>query len=125
MREGVVSGLVEAKFKEQAASKGKKPAKYMKELVASGVTQSQMAEALGCTRQAIGRIAKKYGVVFPGCEIDIDAVALARWGESFDDHVQSNPDKRYIDMAEELGVSLSTFKRRIKRMGINRRTSAA
>lgn len=120
-----MTGLVEAKFMKHAARKKKKPAQYMAELVAHGVTQSQLAEKLGCTRQAIGRIAKKYGVSFPGCEIDIDAVAASRWGESFDDYVQNNPDKRYVDLAEELGVSLSTFKRRIKQMGINRRTSAA
>lgn len=120
-----MTGLVETKFRAYAKKKRKDPAVYMKELVESGVTQSALADTLGCTRQAIGRIAKKYGVTFPGCEIDIDAVALAKWGESFDDHVQGNPDHRYVDMAADLGISLSTFKRRVKDMGINRRTSAA
>jgi hypothetical protein len=120
-----MTGLVETKFRDYAKKKRKDPAKYMAELVESGVTQSALADQLGCTRQAVGRIAKKYGVSFPGCEIDIDAVALSKWGSSFDNHVNKNPDQRYVDMAAELGVSLSTFKRRVKQMGINRRTSAA
>jgi hypothetical protein len=118
-------GVVEKKFLGFAKRKRQRPAAYMKSLVEAGATQSELAERLGCTRQAVGRLAKKYGVVFPGCEIDIDAVALDVWGEPFSDYVRGSPEERYEDMAEDLGVSLSTFKRRVKTEGLGRRQSAA
>ena len=117
-------GFVEDKF-EKAARKAKKtPAKYMAGLRDTGVTQKALADKLGCTRQAIGRLADKLGVPFPGCAINIDAVARVVWGIPFAAAITDYPEERYVDMAEELGVSLSTFKRRVKELGLCRRDIA-
>lgn len=114
-------GIVERRFKKRAKKRNMGPKAFMKHLISKGHTQNAVAKWLGCTRQAVGRIAKKYGLVFPGCEIDIEAVACEVWGETFSKHVKTSGD-RYEDMAEQLGVSISTFKRRVKRKGIKRRT---
>ena len=116
-------GAVEDQFHRHAKKARKTPTQFMQALVEKGVTQSRLASRLNCTRQAIGRLARKYGVAFPGCRINIDAVATQVWGESFDKHMEDNPDVSYEDMAEELQVSLSTFKRRVKQMGLARRSA--
>lgn len=118
-------GLIETKFKRYAKNSKKKPEAYMKELISAGVTQKALADRLDCTRQAVGRIARKWGLEFPGCEIDIETKARRIWGESFKAHIKNNPDACYADMAMELEVSLSTFKRRVKESSISRRGAAA
>ena len=114
-------GLIETKFKRFAKNSKKKPEALMKELIEAGVTQRALAERLDCTRQAIGRIARKWGLEFPGCEIDIETKAKKIWGMSFEAYIKRYPNERYADMAVELGVSLSTFKRRVKESSITRR----
>ena len=116
-------GAVEDQFLRHAKRARKTPQQLMQTLVDRGVTQNALATKLNCTRQAIGRLASKYGVEFPGCSIDIEAVAKHIWGESFEDYIANHPDVRYEDMALELGVSLSTFKRRVKKLGLARRTA--
>lgn len=118
-------GLIENKFKRFAEVSKKKPEVLMRELIEAGVTQSALAERLDCTRQAIGRIARKWGLEFPGCEIDIEAKAKKIWGMSFEAYIKRYPDERYVDMALELEVSLSTFKRRVKEVGHSRREPTA
>ena len=118
-------GLVENRFKRFADAAGQDPAEYMADLVAGGATQKALAKRLECTRQAVGRIARKYEVEFPGCEIDIDAVAEEELGMSFQKYVKKHPDERYVDIAETLGISLSTVKRRVKELGLNRRATVA
>lgn len=116
-----MGGVIEKKFRRFAEAAGKTPKQYMSELIEAGVTQSTLAERLDCTRQAVGRIASKYDLFFPGCQLNVDELAEQVWGESLEKHIKSNSGKSYNKMAEELGVSNSTLKRRVRDLGIRRR----
>lgn len=117
-----MSGVIESKFNRYAENAGKEPAQYLAELIEGGVTQSALAARLDCTRQAVGRIAKKFDLRFPGCEIDIDELAQQVWGCTVKQYVKAHPSISYREMADALDVSISTFKRRVRQLGIKRRS---
>lgn len=109
-------GKVERKFREFAENIEKDPGELLVQLLEEGVTQTQLAEQMGCTRQAVGVLAKRYGLEFPGAKLDLDDVARQVSGaKDFKDYVKKFwGELTQKQMAEQLGTSLSTIKRRIK-----------
>ena len=111
-------GKVERRLREFAEELEMEPGELLVQLLDEEVTQTALAEKLECTRQAVGVLAKRYGLEFPGAELDLDEIARQVSDASdFEDYVN-----RYwgamtqVQMAEQLGASLSTIKRRIKKL---------
>jgi transcriptional regulator len=116
-------GRVEKRFRELADAAGKDPGELLKELLDKGVTQTDLSEALECTRQAVGVMARRYGLEFPGARLDLNEaarqVSTQRDFKTFVEHYWGLLTQE--QMAEELGTSVSTLKRRIRKMGIKKR----
>lgn len=113
-------GKVEKKFQEYAESAGYEPGPLLEKLLEEGVTQTQLAEVLKCTRQAVGVLASRYGLEFPGAKLDLDEEAHRVSGaKDFKDYVKKFwGELTQKQMSEQLGASLSTIKRRIKALNI-------
>ena len=113
-------GKVERRFQEFAETAEMKPGQLLEKLLGEGVTQTQLASELSCTRQAVGVLASRYGLEFPGAKLDLDEAAKASSGaKNFKDYVKKFwGDLTQKQMADQLGASLSTIKRRIKDLKI-------
>lgn len=109
-------GKVERKFRAMADAIDMSPGDMLIQLMEEGVTQVQLAEHLECTRQAVAILATRYGLEFPGAKVDIDDVARQVSGASdFQDYIDKFwGELTQTEMADQLGVSLSTLKRRCK-----------
>ena len=109
-------GKVERIFRELADKVGMEPAALLEQLLEEGVTQVQLANRIGCTRQAVGVLAARHGLEFPGARVDLDdVVSQVSSAETFQDYVDTFwGDMTQAEMAEQLGISLSTMKRRCK-----------
>jgi DNA-binding XRE family transcriptional regulator len=92
------------------------PAALLEQLLEEGVTQVQLANQIGCTRQAVGVLAARHGFEFPGAKVDLDDVVRQVSGhDSFQSYIDTFwGDMTQAEMAEQLGISLSTMKRRCK-----------
>jgi len=119
-------GRVERGLRELADAAGKTPGELLRELMEGGITQTALSEALGCTRQAVGVMARRYGLRFIGSRLDLtEVVQRSTDNESFEGFVKEHWGKKtQQEMAETLGISVSTVKRRIKRMGYKKPTVA-
>jgi DNA-binding XRE family transcriptional regulator len=109
-------GKVERKFRSFAEEQDTEPGALLVKLLNEGVTQTQLAETIGCTRQAVGVLAGRYGLEFPGAKLDLDVEAKRVSGcRNFKSYVKKFwGELTQKQMAEQLGASLSTIKRRIK-----------
>ena len=116
-------GRVEKRFRELAEAAGKEPGILLSELMEKGVTQTELSQALECTRQAVGVLARRYGLDFPGARLDLNEaarqVSTQRDFKTFVEHYWGLLTQE--QMAEELGTSVSTLKRRIRKLGIKKR----
>jgi len=112
-------GRVERRFRELADRLKLDPGALLQKLLAEGVTQNQIAEQLGCTRQAVGVLGRRYGLVFPGARANLNVESLRLGYPSFKAYYTSaKEDQSQGQIADSLGVSLSTVKRRAKSLGI-------
>lgn len=112
-------GRVERRFRELADQLDMGPGALLLQLLREGVTQNQLAEKLRCTRQAVGVLGRRYGLSFPGARADLDAQAQKLGHESFEIYYKSVVSSlTQGQIADSLGVSLSTVKRRAKTLGI-------
>ena len=111
-------GKVERRLREFADELDMEPGELLVQLLEEEVTQTALAEKLECTRQAVGVLAKRYGLEFPGAELDLDETARQVSSASdFEDYVNRYwGQMTQAQMAEQLGASLSTIKRRIKKL---------
>ncbi len=109
-------GKVERKFRAFAEELNMEPGPLLEKLLGEGVTQTQLAEQIGCTRQAVGVLAGRYGLEFPGAKLDLDEESRRVSGATnFADYVKKFwGELTQKQMATQLGASLSTIKRRIK-----------
>jgi DNA-directed RNA polymerase specialized sigma24 family protein len=108
-------GKVERAWRARAYKLGRDPRELLESMIVEGVTQTQIAEQLNCTRQAVAVMASRHGLEFPGARLDVDAAAEVHGCKSFEDYMdQFWGELTQEQMAEQLEVSLSTLKRRIK-----------
>jgi len=108
-------GRVEGNFRAMADQISLTPKVLLEKLVLEGVTQKKLSELLVCTRQAVGVLAERYGVEFPGAKLDLDTQVREKTGcRTFATFYKKvGAERTQSQMADELGVSLSTVKRRI------------
>jgi len=110
-------GRVERKWRAAAHKLNRDPKELLAGMITEGVTQTQLADQLGCTRQAVAVMARRYGLEFPGARLDLDSAAEAHGSDSFEAYVDAFwGSLTQEQMAEQLDVSLSTLKRRIKKI---------
>lgn len=109
-------GKVERTFGALADKVNMEPAALLEQLLEEGVTQVQLAEQIGCTRQAVGVLAARHGLEFPGAKVDLDdVVSQVSTATNFQEYIDMFwGDMTQAEMAEQLGISLSTMKRRCK-----------
>lgn len=109
-------GKVERIFCSLARKVEMSPAQLIEQLLDEGVTQSQLAAQIGCTRQAVGVLASRHGRVFPGARVNLDDIARQVSGsKDFQGYIDVFwGDMTQAEMADQLGISLSTMKRRCK-----------
>jgi len=115
-------GKVERRFRAHAAEADVTPGDLLVSLLDQGVTQTELANLLGCTRQAVGILASRYGLGFPGAKLDLDTAAQeASNCQDFQHYVQEfwvSGALTQKEISKQLGASLSTIKRRIKALNI-------
>lgn len=111
-------GRVERALRLKADDLGMTPKKLLQTLISEGVTQRQIAEELGCTRQAVSIMAERHGVGFPGARYDLDEAAKrVSEAKNFRQFVKMFwGEFTQKQMAEMLGTSSSTVKRRIREL---------
>lgn len=109
-------GKVERVFRALAEKVGMLPGQLLEQLLEEGVTQVQLADQIGCTRQAVGVLAARHDRVFPGAKVDLDdLVRRVSAAKNFQAYVNLFwGEMTQAEMAEQLGISLSTMKRRCK-----------
>lgn len=108
-------GKVERKLRSLAKAVEKEPGEFLESIINDGTSQTEVAEALGCTRQAVAAMASRYGLEFPGVSLDLDDLVTEKGFETFAAYVDQNwGNMTQEEMAEDVGVSLSTLKRRIR-----------
>lgn len=109
-------GKVERIFCALAEKVGMLPAQLLEQLLDEGVTQVQLAEQIGCTRQAVGVLAARHNRVFPGAKVDLDdLVRQVSDADGFQDYIDTYwGEMTQAEMSDQLGISLSTMKRRCK-----------
>lgn len=114
-------GKVERRFREMAEDVELTPGELLQALIDEGVTQTKLAEIIDCTRQAVGILGQRYGLDFPGARADLDeSVRQHTTCEDFTEYVEMYGGSiSQKSMAEMLGTSLSTLKRRIKVLGLD------
>lgn len=114
-------GRVEKAFRLMAAGMDLEPQGLLAKLIEEGVTQSEIAEQLNCTRQAVGILADRYNCEFPGARIDENDVSKSAAGMSFQRYIRIyGKTKSQAEMARELNISLSTLRRRLHKRGIEK-----
>lgn len=109
-------GKVERIFRALAEKVGMLPVQLLEQLLEEGVTQVQLADQIGCTRQAVGVLAARHDRVFPGAKVDLDDL-VRRVSDTHDFQTYVDTfwgEMTQAEMAEQLGISLSTMKRRCK-----------
>jgi transcriptional regulator with XRE-family HTH domain len=110
-------GRVERTFRAMAEELGFQPGEFLQALLAENCTQAQLAQRIGCTRQAVGILASRYGLEFPGARMDFDHEATRFGATDFSHYVEIFGDKlTQREMAAEIGTSLSTIKRLIRKV---------
>jgi len=110
-------GKVERAWRARAHKLERDPKELLESMIVEGVTQTQIAEQLNCTRQAVAVMARRHGLSFPGARLDLDTAAEAHGSTNFETYMdQFWGDLTQEQMAEQLQVSLSTLKRRIKKI---------
>lgn len=112
-------GKVERRFREFAEAAEMEPGALLEKLLEEGVTQTDLARSLECTRQAVGVLASRYGLEFPGAKLDLDEmVQRTTNAKDFAEYVGLFwGELTQQQMADQLDASLSTIKRRIKMLG--------
>lgn len=110
------TGKVERIFCALAEKLDLKPSGLLEQLLEEGVTQVQLAQQIGCTRQAVGVLAARLGYVFPGAKVDLDdVVQQVSTCQNFQEYIDTFwGDMTQAEMSDQLGISLSTMKRRCK-----------
>ena len=115
-------GKVERRFRAHAEASAMTPGDLLLKLLEDGVTQTELSTLLACTRQAVGILASRYGLEFPGAKLDLDAAAESMSNcADFESYVKTfwvTGQLTQKDISEQLGASLSTIKRRIKSLGL-------
>jgi len=110
-------GKVERAWRARAHNLERDPRELLESMIVEGVTQTQIADELHCTRQAVAVMARRHGLSFPGARLDLDTAAEAHGSDSFETYMDEFwGDLTQEQMSEQLKVSLSTLKRRIKRI---------